>query len=356
MPWSSLLLAGISAFALTLVATAFVLRSLRRRAILDRPNDRSSHAVPTPRGGGIAVMIALLAVGGAVAYGLPSAGIPASGLVGILLLGAILAALSWIDDIRTLPALPRLLGQAAAVALGLALVPSDGLVFQGVLPLWADLALTAVFWLWFVNLYNFMDGIDGITSIETAAIGGGLVAVCAVSGIALAPLLAPMGAVVLGAALGFFYWNRPPARIFLGDVGSVPLGYLLGWLLIVLAAEGYLGEALLLSLYYSADATITLFKRMVRQEPVWQAHRSHFYQQAVRALEGGNGENRDGAHARIGAAIALTNLALIAAATVGAARSDLQIACIVFGVLAVAALLWYFASRSRANPREHEEA
>ncbi len=355
MPWSSLLIAGFSAFALTLIATAFVIRGLRRRAILDQPNDRSSHAVPTPRGGGIAVMIALLAVGGGVAYTLPAASIPASGLVGVLLLGAILAAVSWIDDLRTISAFPRLIGQAAAVVLGLALVPSDGLIFQGVLPIWADYAVTAVFWLWFVNLYNFMDGIDGITSIETAAIGGGLIAVCIVSGVALTALLAPMGAAMLGAAAGFYYWNRPPARVFLGDVGSVPVGYVLGWLLIVLAAEGYLGEALLLSLYYSADATITLFKRMARREAVWQAHRSHFYQQAVRALEGEGGQNRTAAHTAIGSAIALTNLALIAAATLGAARSDLQIACIVFGVLAVGALLWYFASRSRSAEPEHEE-
>ena len=153
-------------------------------------------------------------------------------------------------------------------------------MFQGWLPPALDMAAAALLWVWFVNLYNFMDGIDGLAGSETAAIGIGL-ALFAVVGTGGDPALAAPAAAIAAAAIGFLVWNWAPARIFLGDVGSVPLGYLLGFLLLATAARGYWKFALILPLYFLADATITLLRRLARGERVWLPHREHFYQQAV---------------------------------------------------------------------------
>jgi UDP-N-acetylmuramyl pentapeptide phosphotransferase/UDP-N-acetylglucosamine-1-phosphate transferase len=136
-------------------------------------------------------------------------------------------------------------------------------------------------WIWWINLFNFMDGIDGLAASEAAAVGGGLLLFAAI-GVGEDPAAALRAAGLFGAAIGFLWWNWSPARIFLGDVGSVPLGYLSGFLLLGLAARGHWKIALILPLYFLADATITFLRRLLRGERVWQAHRQHFYQQAVR--------------------------------------------------------------------------
>ncbi len=136
-------------------------------------------------------------------------------------------------------------------------------------------------WVWWVNLFNFMDGIDGLAGSEAAAIAGGLLLFAAL-GSGTDPAVAVLAAAVLGAALGFLSWNWSPARVFLGDVGSIPLGYLTGFLLIGLALRGYWKIALILPLYFLADATITLLRRLTQGERVWRPHRQHYYQQAVR--------------------------------------------------------------------------
>lgn len=298
------LLAAVA--AAVVVATGLLLGWLRRRQIMDRPNERSSHSLPTPRGGGLAVMAVVLpawaAAGGVAAFGAPVVTVAA------LVFAALLAAISWLDDVRTLPALPRFLAQGVAVGLVLVLLPRDALVFQGVAPLWLDRLVTGLAWVWFVNLYNFMDGIDGITGVQTASIGGGLV-LLAVIGLGPATLAAP-ALIVTAAALGFLYWNWHPAKLFMGDVGSVPLGFLLGFLLIALAASGDLAAAVILPLYYLVDATVTLCRRLLRGEKPWQPHRSHFYQRAVRAGL---------SHAQVSFAIAVGNLGLVGCALVAAA-------------------------------------
>jgi UDP-N-acetylmuramyl pentapeptide phosphotransferase/UDP-N-acetylglucosamine-1-phosphate transferase len=278
MPQDALLAAVIAAGAglIACLGTRALIPLLRRRAVLDRPNERSSHAMPTPRGGGIAVIAAiLLAWLGLVGFGLlPRASIP-------ILFGAVLlAAVSWLDDLRGLPAAVRLATQLVAIGLVLRVGLPAGLVFQGWLPGWLDAVGTALLWVWFINLFNFMDGIDGLASGEAAAIGLGLL-LFATIGVGQDPGLMVLGAAITAAAAGFLVWNWAPARIFLGDVGSVPLGYLLGFLLLEQAARGHWKVALILPLYFLADATITLLRRLLRAERVWQAHREHFYQRAV---------------------------------------------------------------------------
>ena len=305
--------------------TALLCRALRRRAILDHPNERSSHNVATPRGAGLAVVGALLA--GWLALALIYSG---GGLWLILGAGAALAAFSWLDDLRGLGVAPRLAVQAGAVAAGLFSLSPDALVFQGTLPLVVDRLIAGLLWLWFINLYNFMDGIDGITGVETAAIAGGMVVLGAALG--TTPILAGFALIALAAGAAFLPWNWHPARIFLGDVGSVPLGFLMGWLLLALAAGGQWAAALILPAYYLSDATLTLARRAARGEAVWRAHREHAYQRSVRG-----GRSHDATVTLIGGAnLGLVGLAAASVLWPGATLPTLGAAVVLTG-----ALLWY---------------
>ncbi len=325
-------------FAASLGGTAAVVRVLRRRAILDHPTERSSHASPTPRGAGLAVVPVLIAAWLVIGVGAPGGPWDIVIVCGCAL-G--LAALSWLDDLRELPALGRLLGQAAAVAVVLAAAPGAGPYFAGLLPPVPDAVAAGLLWLWFVNLFNFMDGIDGIAGTETACVGAGVALAGAITGVDGA--LPFYGLTTAAAALGFLWWNWQPARIFLGDVGSVPLGFLLGWLLLSLAARGQWAAALILPLYYLADATLTLVRRALRGKHVWRAHREHHYQRAVK---------RGLSHAAVVCAVLAANVvlaALAALAALGWAWQAVAVACAV-----VAALLCYLeagpAGRSRPLP------
>jgi UDP-N-acetylmuramyl pentapeptide phosphotransferase/UDP-N-acetylglucosamine-1-phosphate transferase len=254
---------------LTCLTTRLLIPILAHREILDRPNERSSHQVPTPRGGGIAVIGSTLLAWAVFAR---TESVP-SGVFGIVLGAVLLAAVSWFDDLRGLSPIVRLLAQAAAVAVGILVLPGPRDLFY--------LAAIGLVWIWWINLFNFMDGIDGLAGTEAAAIGASLLLFAGV-GAGADPALRTLAAVVTGAAIGFLVWNWSPARIFLGDIGSVPLGYVLGFLLLDLAARGRWTIAVILPLYFLADATITLVRRLLRGERVWQAHREHFYQHAVR--------------------------------------------------------------------------
>jgi UDP-N-acetylmuramyl pentapeptide phosphotransferase/UDP-N-acetylglucosamine-1-phosphate transferase len=151
-------------------------------------------------------------------------------------------------------------------------------VFPG-LPVGFERVLAGVAWLWFINLFNFMDGIDGLAGSEAVAVALGYLVLTAhldsqgpSSSLAL---------IVAASAAGYLFWNWHPAKVFMGDAGSVPLGFLLGWLMLDLAVQGHWAAALILPLYFVADATVTLLKRGLRGEKPWQAHREHFYQRAV---------------------------------------------------------------------------
>lgn len=265
------MLAGVSA-----LAVGGIRRMLHRFRIYDAPRTRASHAHPTPRGAGMAVvpLAALAWIAGDLVDGRLGPTAPGAGLA------LVLAGISAVDDVRGLPPAPRLLAQVAVVAAGMAMF-EGGPVLQGLVPLWLDRVLAALAWLWFINLFNFMDGIDALAGAETIVIAGGLAVVGLLAG---RPADAWMPALWLVAvAAGFLVWNRPPARIFLGDSGSVGLGVLLGWLLLHAAAEGHWAAALILPGYYWADASLTLLRRLLRGAKIWHPHREHAYQRAVRA-------------------------------------------------------------------------
>ena len=286
----------------TLWLTGIIRDWLRRRAILDRPVERSSHETPTPRGAGLVLVPAVLFAW----IMLTLAGHAPAGTLAIVALAAALALVSWLDDLRSLGFASRLLAHLIAAAIGVTLLP--GLVFQGLLPPLVDHIAAALLWAWFINLYNFMDGIDGITGVETIAIAIGIVALSQLAGADTDTALPALA--LAGGTFGFLRWNWPRASIFLGDVGSVPLGFITGWLLLVLAAQGWFAPALILPLYYLGDATVTLLRRIVRGERFWQAHRSHFYQRAL----GPDNDHRGVLILIIGGNIALLLLALVAVA------------------------------------------
>jgi UDP-N-acetylmuramyl pentapeptide phosphotransferase/UDP-N-acetylglucosamine-1-phosphate transferase len=209
------------------------------------------------------------------------AGRTSPAILGISLGTGLLAIVCWIDDLRGLSPVTRLAAQTAAVVIGLYALPAPDNALRAWLGQVAYFVAAGVLWIWWVNLFNFMDGIDGLAGSEAAAIGGGLLLFAAV-GSGTDPVTALLAAAILGGALGFLLWNWSPAQIFLGDIGSVPLGYLTGFLLIDVAVRGHWKIALILPLYFLADATITLLHRLLQGERIWQPHRRHYYQQAVR--------------------------------------------------------------------------
>jgi UDP-N-acetylmuramyl pentapeptide phosphotransferase/UDP-N-acetylglucosamine-1-phosphate transferase len=311
---------------LVLVATLWLMKPvlgwLKRRAILDRPVERSVHRAPVPRGGGLVVVPAVLVAW--LALALLAQAPP--GTLTIVLAAAALAALSWRDDVAGLPIALRLAAHAVAVAVGLAALPPG--VFQGLLPPLADRAAAGLLWLWFLNAYNFMDGIDGITGVETAAIGLGIALVAAARP---ADGDASMAALALAAGgLGFLRWNWHPAQIFMGDVGSIALGYLGGFLLLALAAHGLWAPAVILPLYYIADAGITMARRALAGERFWEAHRRHFYQRALAP---------DGDHAAVARIVLAGDLLLLALAVLAASHPWPALAAAAAVVAAMLALM-----------------
>lgn len=267
--------AAVSAGLLSGVIT-WAIRPLLLKVALAKLNARSSHRVPTPQGAGIAVVAATLIV---VAATSALAG-PAEMKIPIAVFGATLfiAAVGFADDVHSIPVFPRLVLQAGAVAV-IVLAAPENLRIIPTCPLWLERGLLLLAGMWFVNLVNFMDGLDLMTAAEIVPITGALVLLGWLGELPASTALA--SAALFGAILGFAPFNRPVARIFLGDVGSLPIGLLVGWCLLQLAWHQQLVAALLLPLYYLTDATVTLLQRMARAERFWAAHRTHFYQRAT---------------------------------------------------------------------------
>jgi UDP-N-acetylmuramyl pentapeptide phosphotransferase/UDP-N-acetylglucosamine-1-phosphate transferase len=321
-------------FMLVLVIAAAVSAGLIRACwpllaqyALARPNVRSSHATPTPQGGGAAVVVAtIVAALAAVSAAAPAAIVSLWPLAVAILL---LAATGACDDIIQLSVPPRFLMQFIAVGIVVAMLPDETRIVP-LLPWWMERAALLVAGIYMVNLVNFMDGIDWMTVAEVVPVTAGLWALALLGATSAAESI--IAVALLGAIIGFAPFNRPVAKLFLGDVGSLPIGLMLFWLLLQLAAHGHLAAALLLPLYYLADATVTLVRRLARGENVLQAHRTHFYQRATeRGFSVGDVVTR----------VFLVNLALVALAiaSVAAASTWARGATLALGGAIVAGLL-----------------
>jgi UDP-N-acetylmuramyl pentapeptide phosphotransferase/UDP-N-acetylglucosamine-1-phosphate transferase len=327
-----------AAAAVLAAVLCVVLRPLLLRYALARPNARSSHTSPTPQGGGIAVL-----AGAFVALGVSLWLVPVESEVAraVLVLALAVAGLgivgAW-DDIRPLPASVRLVLQAACVGFVLFRAAPELRLFPEFLPLSVERALALLAGIWFVNLVNFMDGLDWITVAGMVPLAAAL----ALAGMAgtIDPVTGWLAAALCGGLLGFAPFNRPVARLFLGDVGSLPIGLLTAYLLYRLAGTGAFAAAVILPLYHIADSTITLLRRLARGEKVWEAHRSHFYQQATT-----NGFSVMGVVGRL----ALLNLALAVIAGMSLAWPALpvQFACLVIAAALTGLLLHRFATGPR---------
>ncbi len=256
-------LVPFSAFAICWLVLTWLLR--RGGLPMDHPNERSLHATPTPRSGGLGIMAGMsVAAVWLAGIDLFQAALP------MVLAAFVLAAVSVLDDVRGLPVALRFLAHFVAATACLLALGLTG---------WALLVGTLAV-VWMTNLYNFMDGADGLAG-GMAAIGFGALALAAWRGDA--PELARFSTAIAAAALAFLRFNFPPARVFMGDSGSIPLGFLAATLGILGWRQGvwpWLFPLLVFSPFI-VDASVTLSRRGLRGEKIWQAHRSHYYQRVV---------------------------------------------------------------------------
>jgi UDP-N-acetylmuramyl pentapeptide phosphotransferase/UDP-N-acetylglucosamine-1-phosphate transferase len=332
--WAAL--AALVVAAAVTSAAIVLLRPVLLRVALARPNARSSHTQPTPQGGGIAVVGVTLAIM-IVAFAVLDAqsGIATTQVAAVVAATLLLAVMGFADDIRSIGAVLRLLLQIVGVGLVIYTLPDD-LRLAPMLPWWFERALLLLAGVWFVNLVNFMDGLDWMTVAEVVPVTAGL-ALAGAFGL-LPPVATLVAFALAGAMIGFAPFNRPVASLFLGDVGSVPIGLILAWLLFLLAAGGHLAAAVLLPLYYLADATITLGRRLARGERVWDAHRTHFYQRAT--------DNGLSVRAIVGRVVAVNlGLIVLAAATIVLPSHATDATALGLGAGLVGWLLWRFARR-----------
>lgn len=267
--------------AVSFLTTWLLRRYALARSIIDIPNARSSHTVPTPRGGGVAIVLSFLLALPLLAL---ADFLPWPTMWAMLGAGTTIAVLGFLDDHGHIAARWRLLGHFAASVWALYWLGGlPALTFFGLkLELaWLGHVLAAFYLVWMLNLYNFMDGIDGIASVE---------AICACLGACLLYWLAGFDSLIVTplvlamSVAGFLYWNFPPARIFMGDAGSGFLGIILGLMSLqaAWASPKLLWVWLILLGVFIVDATVTLIRRLLRGDKVYEAHRSHAYQFASR--------------------------------------------------------------------------
>lgn len=335
MTLSGFFLTPIALLAAAVISAiiTWAIRPLLLRHALAKPNARSSHRIPTPQGGGIAVIAATLLVAAAIVAFAPAnhLQIPLSVFAATLFI----AVVGFADDVKSIAVLPRLVLQAAAVGIIIFTAFGDRHIVAAC-PLWLERMLLIIAGLWFVNLVNFMDGLDWMTVAEVVPITAALVVLGWLGDFPLSSTL--IAAALCGAMLGFAPFNRPVAKIFLGDVGSLPIGLLLGWCLLQLAYDQQFAAALLLPMYYLTDATVTLLRRMARREPFWAAHRSHFYQRAT--------DNGFTVWRVIGNVFALNvALAMLAIASIASPSTAVDMLLLVIGLAATAFVMYRFSQR-----------
>jgi Fuc2NAc and GlcNAc transferase len=326
------LIIAVACFAVSLAAVLVIRPHALRLGLVAEVTARSSHAAPTPTGGGIGIVLAssLAALFLAIQYPFE--------IAPVILGGILIAIIGYLDDRQPIPARWRLGAQILLAGAVVSTVPFEVLGPQlgFALPDWlllTSLALGGALW---INLYNFMDGIDGLAASEAVFV------LLAALGIALSfqPALFLQGlfwwmAWVAATCLGFLVLNWPPAKIFMGDTGSTWLGLMLFFFAVASIASGWLSPAqwLILTAAFLADSMTTLLRRAVNGEPVWQAHRRHAYQHLQRRL---------GSHARATLVYIGINIAMLLplAWLAGSIRSlEWLIAVMAYAVLVPAALL-----------------
>ena len=326
--WAAILVAGCAGLSALLI---LMLKPVLARYLLAQPNARSSHKIATPQGAGLAVTLSVLAGSalGAVIW----APEPEPSLFPVLAIAAALTILGALDDLHTLPVSWRLIGQTLAGLVLVLSLPQDFQLFPGLMPQVVERALLVLGTVGFVNFVNFLDGLDWMTVVQVVPMTFGIAILYALG--AVPATIGLLALALLGATLGFAIFNKHPAQIFLGDAGSLPIGLCLAFMLIFVA-KAHLVAAILLSLYTVADATLTLFRRILAGERISSAHRSHFYQRAVTA----------GLSVKqVTARVLLLQILLVglAIATVLARSSTVDLLCLGLGLLTTGLMLFALA-------------
>lgn len=271
----------VAVFAISWVLTLALRKYALAKRLMDIPNERSSHSIPTPRGGGVAIVaVFLMAVPFLYIFGLLDRDV----MIVFLGTGLLVSVIGFADDHGHIPAKWRLLGHFAAASWGLFFLKGlpPILMFGVELELsWVGHLLAIIYVVWLLNLYNFMDGIDGLAGAEAIFVCFGA---CIVYWFADTTALIWPAIILAAAVAGFLCWNFPSARIFMGDAGSGFLGITLAMLSIQAAwtSSQFLWSWLILMGVFIVDATWTLIRRLMRGDKIYEAHRSHGYQFASR--------------------------------------------------------------------------
>jgi len=285
-------------FSVSALITAGVRMVLVRHGVMDLPNSRSSHAVPVPRGGGVAIVVVFLS---AVVWIFSRHGIPARLAWSLIGGGLAISIVGFLDDRFRLPPWPRLAVHSLVAACTVWCLGSMGPSQFGngdSLGSWVIRAVEFVGLVWLTNLFNFMDGIDGLAGMEA-------VCVCVFGGFLLfragLASYSQLSWSLAAASLGFLLWNWPPAKIFMGDVGSGFLGFTLGALALFSSNSnpGLIWPWLIVLAAFFADATVTLLRRIFSRARWYEAHRSHAYQHAAQVWA---------SHAKVTLAVAVINI------------------------------------------------
>jgi UDP-N-acetylmuramyl pentapeptide phosphotransferase/UDP-N-acetylglucosamine-1-phosphate transferase len=328
-------LAVVAGSAVLSAGLVVALKPLLLRYLLAHPNVRSSHSAATPQGAGLAVMTSLLVV--CIAAILLGAVALQPRLAPVLASAVFLTVLGTLDDAHALPVAWRFVGQTIAALLIVLTLPPDFRILPELLPLAVERALMALGVVWFINAINFLDGLDWMTVVQVVPMTLGVAILQSLG--AVPPGIGLLALALLGATLGFAVFNKHPASVFLGDAGSLPIGLCLAYMLIYVA-EAHLISGLLLALYTLADATITLFRRMITKEDILSAHKSHFYQRAV-----ANGYRVPQVTAWIFGLCVLLVVLAIAAALARSLTADILL--LALGAIATGVVLCMFARERR---------
>ncbi len=313
---------AFSAFLLSLLGTRlFILAQRERARLFLNPELKGLSRPATPRDGGLALVFAVI-IGfmlGDVSYG-------------IVMATFLLTAIAMLSGLIPVPGWVRLLVQVIAVAIPLSLMPAP--LFGGAIPPLLDTIFTGALWIGFINLFNNMDGIDGISVTETVCIGIGLCFITAMANAFPSPLFS-YGMVLASAGVGFLWWNKHPAKILLNIVGTMPLGFIIGYLLLLTAQAGYHYAAAILPAYYLSDFLITHGRRLVsKDKPV----KGYYFRRAV-----ANGRSQNA----VTRYILAINILLIYLASRTVVEPDIAIYHLMSAYLTVFMLLGFFANTSR---------
>ncbi|WP_341751490.1 MULTISPECIES: UDP-phosphate alpha-N-acetylglucosaminyltransferase [unclassified Candidatus Tisiphia] len=274
-------------FLLSFIATSFLtwllISSLPSFGVVDIPNPRRVHSRITPRGGGLAIVIVVIIALIAYEYFSTKTLINSIKIVPLLL---IISSISFLDDLISIPIFVRLIFHIICSTIAIFLFLFPVVLFHHELPLYIDFMLSIIGLIVFLNIYNFLDGIDGISGAESIHLSITILILCYLKSDIIINInfIIVLNIIILACSIGFLIFNWHPAKIFLGDVGSISLGFLLGLCLLLISASSVhlFVASSIASLYYLADGGLTILIRLVNKEKIWQPHLKHFFQKAVR--------------------------------------------------------------------------